>query len=378
MGYLVAGGLGFGGGRGIGGDDDGMVVRRQHESWGGSEEEEEEKEGMDCGCGGGQLLAESERKGEEEEQQQQQQQQEEKETMWKDWKEVVKEGGSLRNVDLEEGTHGWASPSPPSFLVRGPNYFQKKVKTAAAAEALLQPLGVDWLKSNGKLDHVLAHPGNRVMQALGEASVEEQKSAFVLAINLQVPGKEHHSAVFYFVTDDPIVEGSLLYRFIHEDDAFRNSRFKLINRIVRGPWIVRATVGNHAACLLGKALTCRYLIGRNYLEIDVDIGSSAVAHAILHLALGYVTSVSVDMAFLIECQSEEELPEKLLGAVRIAQIEMEAASFLDAHHPEAAHPPQPIFQHGLSWRKLGKSLSMLGVNGKNGKIEVDDDAETRS
>lgn len=350
------------------------VVRRQHESWEGSEEEEE-KEGMDC-RGGGQLLAQSERKGEAEEQKHHHQRQE-RETMWKDWREQVKEGGSLRNVDLEEGTHGWASPSPLSFLVRGPNYFQKRVKTAAAAEALLKPLGVDWLKSNGKLDHVLAHPGNRVMQALGEASVEEQKSAFVLAINLQVPGKEHHSAVFYFATDDPIVEGSLLYRFIHEDDAFRNSRFKLINRIVRGPWIVRATVGNHAACLLGRALTCRYLIGRNYLEIDVDIGSSAVAHAILHLALGYVTSVSVDMAFLIECQSDEELPEKLLGAVRIAQIEMEAASFLDAHHPEAAHPPQPIFQHGLSWRKLGKSLSMLGAHGKNGKIEVDDD-ETRS
>ena len=119
LGCLVGGGLGFRGGREIDGDDDGMVVRRQHESWGGSEEEEEEKEGMDRG-GGGQLLAESERKGEEEAQQQQQQ---ERETMWKDWKEVVKEGGSLRNVDLEEGTHGWASPSPPSFLVRGPNYF---------------------------------------------------------------------------------------------------------------------------------------------------------------------------------------------------------------------------------------------------------------
>lgn len=291
-----------------------------------------------------------------------------------DWKEEVRSGGSLRNVDLESGVHGWSSPPAPSFHVRGPHYFQKRVKSPAS-EAVLKPLGVDWLKSNAKLDHVLANPGNRVMQAFGRAIGEDQKS-FILAINLQVPGKEHHSAVFYFVTDDPIQEGSLLYRFMHEDDSFRNSRFKLINRIVRGPWIVRATVGNHAACLLGRALTCRYIKGRNYLEIDVDIGSSTVAHAILHLALGYVTSVSVDMAFLIECQAEEELPEKLLGAVRIAQIEMDAASFLEAHQEAvcgSAHLNQPSLQSGMSWRKLGKSLSKLGHGSKSGKIDAEDE-----
>lgn len=197
-----------------------------------------------------------------------------------DWEEEVRIGGSLQDVPLEnEGVRGWASPPPPFFMVRGPNYLQKKQKTPCS-ESLLKPLGVDWLRSNGKLDHILAHPENRVMLALSKANIESRKTSFILAINLQVPGKEPHSAVFYFVTNDPITEGSLLYRFIHEDDAFRNSRFKLINRIVKGPWIVRAAAGNHAACLLGKALTCRYIRGRNYLEIDVDIGSSTVANAI--------------------------------------------------------------------------------------------------
>ena len=296
-----------------------------------------------------------------------------------DWKADVMGGGSLQQVELAtEGVHGWASPMPRLFMCRGPNYFQKRVKVPCA-ESLLKPLGVDWLKSNGKLDHVLANPGNRVMQAFGNASGEIQKTSFILAVNLQVPGKEHHSAVFYFVTDDPIPEGSLLHRFIHEDDAFRNSRFKLINRIVKGPWIVKAAVGNHAACLLGKALTCRYMKGRSYLEIDVDIGSSTVAYAILRLALGYVTHVSVDMAFLIESQTEEELPEKLLGAVRIAQIEMEAASYLEAHYEDkfgSAHQ-QAALQSGLSWRKLGKSLSKLGSHGKDGsksgRLVVEDD-----
>ncbi|KAG0618950.1 hypothetical protein M758_4G103700 [Ceratodon purpureus] len=294
-----------------------------------------------------------------------------------DWVREVREGGSLRNVELEsEGEHGWASPGAGLFMARGVNYFQKKVKTPCEG-TLMKPLGVDWLRSNGRLDHVLAHPENRVMQAFEEkASGEARKSSFIMAINLQVPGKEHHSAVFYFVTDEHIAEGSLLYRFIHEDDAFRNSRFKLINRIVKGPWIVKAAAGNHAACLLGKALTCRYIKGGNYLEIDVDIGSSTVANAILHLALGYVTTVSVDMAFLIESQTDEELPEKLLGAVRIAQIEMEAASYLEAvpESVSAAAHNQPAFQSGLYWRKFGKSLSKLGHGhgSKNGRIDVDE------
>jgi hypothetical protein len=37
-----------------------------------------------------------------------------------------------------------------------------------------------------------------------------------------------------------------------------------------------------------------------YLQIDVDIGSSSVARSIIGLVLGYVTSIVVDLAILIE------------------------------------------------------------------------------
>ncbi|KAH7441706.1 hypothetical protein KP509_03G050000 [Ceratopteris richardii] len=208
------------------------------------------------------------------------------------------------------------------------------------------------------------------MQALqrGHANGHGLKD-FILAVNLQIPGRDYHHAIFYFVLEDPIPSHSLLYRFIHEDDAFRNSRFKLINRIIKGPWIVRATVGNHAACLLGKALTCNYHKGSNYFEIDVDVSSSALANAILHLALGYVNSVSVDMAFLIEAQTEEELPERILGAVRISQIEMASAALvadpLDGATHVSAHPRVPIRES--SWKRLSRSISFLGQGSKCSK-----------
>lgn len=248
-----------------------------------------------------------------------------------DWKEQVRKSGPLREVNPETGVNGWSSPLGDVFSVRGAEYFSKKQKVPAG-EWLMKPLGMDWLRSSARLDHVLARRDNRTMAALRRAQGEGRAlKAFVFAVNLQVPGREQqHSAVFYYATEDPIPPGSLFYRFLHGDDAFRNSRFKLLNRIVKGPWIVRAAVGNHAACLLGKALTCRYHRGENYLEIDVDIGSSALASSIIHLALGYVTSVSVNMAFMVESQAEEELPERVLGAVRIHQIEMSSALCVDA------------------------------------------------
>lgn len=247
------------------------------------------------------------------------------------------DGGSLRRVDLRHGTNGWASPPGELFLLRPKNYLTKRQK-APSGDYLLKPAGVDWLKSSGKLENVLARPDNRVAQALREAQDQGRSlKSFIFAVNLQVPGKDFHSAVFYFATDEPVPAGSLLHRFINGDDAFRNQRFKLVNRIERGPWIVKKTVGNYSACLLGRALTCNYHRGPNYLEVDIDIGSSAIANAILHLALGYVTSVTIDMGFLVEAQTEDELPERLIGAVRICQMEMSSARVVDAPNaPPAA------------------------------------------
>ncbi|CAL9211790.1 unnamed protein product [Musa hybrid cultivar] len=246
-----------------------------------------------------------------------------------DWRRDAIEGGSLRHVDLHTGTNGWASPPGDLFHLRGPNYFSRRQK-CPSGEWLLRPAGVDWLRSTSRLDNVLGRPDNRVAGALRRArALGVARKAFIFAVNLQVPGRECHSAVFYFAAEEPIPPGSLFYRFVHGDDAFRNARFKIVNRIVKGPWIVRAAVGNHAACLLGKALTCKYLLGEDYLEIDVDIGSSALANAILHLALGCVTAVTIDMGFLVEAQAEEELPERLLGAVRVAQMEMSSATYVE-------------------------------------------------
>lgn len=274
-----------------------------------------------------------------------------------DWISESIQGGSLRHVDLHTGTNGWASPPGDLFYLRGKNYSTKRQK-APAGDYLLTPVATDWLKSSSKLENVLARPDNRVAHALRKAQAQGKSlKSFIFAVNLQVPGKDQHNAVFYFATEDPIPSGSLLYQFVNGDDSFRNQRFKIVNRIVKGPWIVEKTVGNYSACLLGKALTCNYHRGPNYLEIDVDIASSGIAKAVLRLALRYVTSVTVDMGFVVEAQTEDELPERLVGAVRICQMEMSSATVIDA-------PPHVA---------RGQSFAKGNHNHKSGGDEHDGD-----
>lgn len=107
-----------------------------------------------------------------------------------DWRQEAINGGSLKLVNLETGSNGWASPPGDLFSLRSRNYFTKKSKSPSGSW-LLHPAGVDWLRSSSKLDHVLSRADNRVMHALRKQQVEGSNSAkksFVVAVNLQVPG----------------------------------------------------------------------------------------------------------------------------------------------------------------------------------------------
>ncbi|KAL0456213.1 UNVERIFIED_CONTAM: protein ENHANCED DISEASE RESISTANCE 2-like [Sesamum latifolium] len=91
------------------------------------------------------------------------------------------------------------------------------------------------------------------------------------------------------------------------------SRLNMIANIAKGPWIVRKAVGEQAICIIGRSLPKK----------------SMVATAVVHLALGYLTTLTVDLAFLIEGQSESELPEKMLGAIRFSELDVASARHIE-------------------------------------------------
>eukprot|EP00250_Pteridium_aquilinum_P016191 c22992_g1_i1 orf=435-2675(-) len=219
---------------------------------------------------------------------------------------------SLRKGLGDSDSDCWSDPGGQGFMVRGRTYIQDNMKVPGG-DPLFELLGVDWLRHDKRIDLVAQHPHSLVK------SNQVKKLPFVLVINLQIPAKPNYSLVFYYGANKPIRPGSLLHKFVTGDDAFRNSRLKLIPRIVEGYWMVKRAVGTKA-CLLGRALTCNYHSENNYLEIDVDVGSSSVARSVCGLVLNYATSVVIDFAMLIEGADEAELPEYLMGTSRIHQI----------------------------------------------------------
>ncbi|GJN20248.1 hypothetical protein PR202_gb07601 [Eleusine coracana subsp. coracana] len=223
--------------------------------------------------------------------------------------------GNLRRDDRDNSRDCWRISDGNNFRVRSKNFVYDKSKVPAG-KPLMELVAVDWFKDTKRMDHVSRRKGCAVQ-------VAAEKGLFALAINLQVPGTTNYSMVFYFVTKR-LIPNSLLQRFVDGDDEFRNSRFKLIPSVPKGSWIVRQSVGS-TPCLLGKAVDITYIRGANYLEIDVDIGSSTVANGVLGLVCGVITTLVVDMAFLVQGNTYEELPERLIGAVRMSHIELSSA-----------------------------------------------------
>ncbi|KAJ4846793.1 hypothetical protein Tsubulata_014108 [Turnera subulata] len=225
--------------------------------------------------------------------------------------------GSLQKGKDDNDTNCWTTPSGKGFKIRGKTYLKDNSKVSGG-DPLLKLVAVDWLKVDKPMDKVALHPKCLVQTEAGK------KLPFILLINLQIPAKPNYSMVMYYAAERPINKNSLLGKFVDGTDMFRDSRFKLIPSIIEGYWMVKRAVGTKA-CLLGKAVTCNYLRQDNFLEIDVDIGSSSVARSVIGLVLGYVTSLVVDLAILIEGKEEEELPEYILGTVRLNRVRLDSA-----------------------------------------------------
>ncbi|KAK1434748.1 hypothetical protein QVD17_00498 [Tagetes erecta] len=230
--------------------------------------------------------------------------------------------GSLHKGKGEADSNCWTTPSGTGFKIRGKTYMKDSAKVAGG-DPLLKLIAVDWFKLEKSKSKVALHPKCLVQSEAGK------KLPFILVVNLQVPAKPNYSLVMYYAADRPVNKNSLLGKFIDGSDTFRDARFKLIPSIVQGYWMVKRAVGSKA-CLLGKAVTCHYFKQDNFLEIDVDIGSSSVARSIISLVLGYVTSLVVDLAILIEGREENELPEYILGTVRLNRVRLDAATPLDS------------------------------------------------
>ena len=131
-----------------------------------------------------------------------------------------------------------------------------------------------------------------------------------------------YTLALYYMMKTPLEDNLLLHAFVNGDDAFRNSRFKLIPYISKvsknsvcksiycriiwpcfshfalhailffsqGSWIVKQSVGKKA-CLVGQALNINYFRGENYLEVSCINNHVFSSNSSLSLSLNALTSM---------------------------------------------------------------------------------------
>uniref|UniRef100_A0AAV1UTL9 START domain-containing protein n=1 Tax=Peronospora matthiolae TaxID=2874970 RepID=A0AAV1UTL9_9STRA len=226
----------------------------------------------------------------------------------------------------------WAEPDGAAMMVRGPDYLvdQRKIPSQSPYFRLV---GVDLFQSSESVEHIASLPDNSVQRELRRHEEQGTEMPFTFVVNFVVPGTPRINLVLYYQAPHPsvLVDGSpsseLMADFLENSDEFRNERFKLIPCIVEGSFIVRQAVGSTPA-LIGKKLRQPTFRGKQYFELDVDIASSAVANRVVGLVSGYTKKLVIDMGFVLEGQSPDELPERLFGSVRLVHLDLDVAKKL--------------------------------------------------
>jgi hypothetical protein len=222
----------------------------------------------------------------------------------------------------QKGVNCWCIPATNRFVVRSASYLTNGVKCPAGA-SLMSLVATDWLVSEDRIDDICGRPAGAVKRVILPTCAP---NTHVFCVNLQVPGAKPYSIIFYFAMHGPPARDSVLGRFWHGDDAYRAPRFKLIPAITEGAWVVQRSVGTKPL-IVGNALKTTYYGGGDsrYLEVDVDIGSSSVANSVTRFVMAYLRTLVIDLAFLVEAKTEAELPERLLGTIRVAHLDPDLA-----------------------------------------------------
>ena len=129
-----------------------------------------------------------------------------------------------------------------------------------------------------------------------------------------------------------------LCNFLLSSTEEKNQSFKIIPMVVEGPWVVKRVVGGKPA-IIGKKLPITYVYQppeklphgcqlAEYFEADLDIVSSAAARNILAVVRSYTQVLTIDLGFVVQGNSEEELPEQMMLGLRLHGLDPLTAELL--------------------------------------------------
>ena len=137
------------------------------------------------------------------------------------------------------------------------------------------------------------------------------------------PGARRASLLLTRVEEHPQFE-RLWRDFLSGDDAYRAARWKVFPHLARGSWVVSSAMGTRPAILAHKLAHLFHVTDR-CTEVDCDVGESLSIVPAISTLVGllqqFASSLAIDVAFAVEAQTPDELPEVVLGSVRVHYID---------------------------------------------------------
>jgi hypothetical protein len=243
----------------------------------------------------------------------------------------------------------WSSPPSINFHVRGPNYLKDKEKVPSD-QYLFPCRGCDLFLTDtaptnvgrncsilgGKLRDVPTFIINYRLPWGVFLSYHEIPNRFLPFLR-RGQGYGDLSTPLPSMADMSGGERALC-NFLLSSAEEKNQVFKIIPMVVEGPWVVKRVVGGKPA-IIGKKLPITYVYQppeeqphggflSEYLEADLDIVSSAAARNILAVVRSYTQVLTIDLGFVVQGNTEEELPEQMMLGLRLHGLDPLTAELL--------------------------------------------------
>jgi len=220
--------------------------------------------------------------------------------------------------------NSWKEPDLP-FQIRSKTYLSNRLKEDSAPTAYMM-LGCDLLLSKTPQLCMAQDPRGFLARARAKSG---NKTPWLFIVNYVLPwgnfvgywSPRNGSNTPYI--GDPVFDRTMR-RFMEGDKKYRNSRLKLVPRGVQGPWVIRKTA-NGKPCIIGTKIQQDFYEGEGYLEVSIDNSSSAGAAYVLKMVQKYAKSVVMDFGYVLQGELEDELPERILGAMRWFRLDEESA-----------------------------------------------------
>lgn len=232
----------------------------------------------------------------------------------------IKSYSDLKNINC------WSQTESQKFLVRGKNYLVDKIKFPSK-DNLLETIACKLIPFNSKNKdnhHYLAEDIKSIINQISNHENSNEKESELFIITFLVPGYRV-SWIYREKKDTPANCNYISFWkefYHHQDDEYRNKRFKLLPDIPNGNWIVKQAIGKKPA-IISKTIKTTWNRQKNYLEVIYDVSTSFLGKKIFNVVKHYAKTIILDLAFIIEAQTEDELPERVLCSTRMHQIDLD-------------------------------------------------------